>query len=155
MEKTMSYKTTKGTEIEVVVSYSKVGNGFENDGYIVKSTKVSTCFEVRFLNGYKELASSFDINFYEKFDNVNYPEKSFKCDRLLLTTEEKEKVEKLIEQVISEYEIPAELAEIENAEKSVKVEKEEEIDEERTKKYNDLYNEGGEGYVPKFLKGEK
>ena len=150
MTKTMTYKTAKGTEITVEVTYEKQGNGFDLDGYEVESTETTTYFEVRFLGLGKELASSKNINFCKTFNNTNQPDKAFVCDRLLFPAKEKENIDKFIEQVIAEYEEPAKLAGLKHTEKKPVEVKEEEIDVERTKRYNDLYNEGGEGYVPTF-----
>jgi len=158
MEKSMSYKTAKGTEIKVVVFFDKVGNGFTQDGYTVKSDKVSTISSVRFIVNNNLVASGNCDNYAVPFNKI--PGKDFVCGRLPLTVAEKNAIDEFIASVIAEYETPAELAEIENAAETKNAEKiysAEEIKEaeRKTCEYNNLYNEGGEGYVPNFLKGEE
>jgi hypothetical protein len=173
MAKTMNYKTAKGTEITVAVDYSKVGNGFTQDGYTVKSTKVDTVFDVRFIIDGNIVASGYGMDYCNEFDNSRFPNHKFVCGRLLITAEQKKAIDEFLEQVVAEYETPAELAELErlnnenskaikiaSAKKVLARAKNEKVYsvEEAAKKaaeYNNLYNEGGEGFVPNYLTFEQ
>ena len=152
MKKEMIYKTASGKEVKVIVNYFKSGNGFTQDDFKVESTKVEAHFHVSFYSGKTELGFSYDRHYCKTFNNSNFPNHAFICGRLALTATEKENIDAFIEQVIAEYEAPEELAEVAETKKTEKVYTEKDI--EKTREYNDLYNEGGEGYVPRFLKGE-
>jgi len=156
MKKEMIYKTASGKEVKVVVDYFKSGNGFENDGFKVESTKVETHFHISFYNGKTNLGYRYDRDYCKSFSHPNHPNASFICGRLALTATEKENIDAFIEQVIAEYETPEELAEVAETKNAEKIYSAEEIEEaaRKTREYNNLYNEGGEGYVPRFLKGE-
>ena len=173
MAKTMNYKTAKGTEITVAVDYSKVGNGFTQDGYTVKSTKVDTVFDVRFIIDNNLVASGYGMDYCNEFDNSRFPNHKFICGKLLITAEQKKAIDEFLEQVVAEYETPAELVELErlnnenskaikiaSAKKVLARAKNEKVYsvEEAAKKaaeYNNLYNEGGEGFVPNYLTFEQ
>ena len=176
MEKTMNYKTAKGTAITVAVDYFKVGNGRTVDGYQIKSTKIETVFDVRFIIDGNIVARGYGMDYCNEFDNPRYPNHKFVCGKLLITAEQKKAIDEFLEQVVAEYETPAELAELAELErlnnensKAIKIarakkvlaraknEKVYTVEEAKKKatEYNNLYNEGAEGFVPNYLTFEQ
>lgn len=174
--KTLKWTGVKGNEIELKArcKIELVDKVVEVDGYVIetgeKEQKVDAILEL-WVDG-KKIETCWNINFWKVIDTRNGVKKIWGL-KVGMTPEQAEVVEKFLNEIIEEGKTE-EVKAAEQAEKEA--ERQAEIDEAKKiiekagkqdkvmtnaeyakwrKGYNNLMNEGGEGYIPSLVTAEQ
>lgn len=180
--KKISWESTKGQVIEIEASYSEaiIEEGINCDGDIIKTGKkevVPTCRLWVTVDG-KFVDRCENVNFWELIDaQVKGYKRIWGIEKVLMTPEKAKEVEAFLNEVIAEGKTPEAVAIEEKEEESEKAEQleiaREIIEEAKTTRknrdgslmtiaqakewkqnYNNVQNEGEEGFVPNIITQE-